>query len=461
MIATSGSPATPTKPLSLWRLAAYSALQLPMAMAALPIVLNVSHFYGKQFAVDLELLGAIFLFTRALDAVQDPVLGYFSDKLTHRRDGRMKMAMISVPILALGFYGVFAPPDLQPSALLVYLTIMLVIAHFGYSGITISYQALGAELSYDYHERTRVTVTREVFGIAGLLLGSALPVMLTSKLGEVEGYATLALWFIPILIIPSIVVWFFSPRAVTPPVVQHNTGSLVRDFAAPVRNRRFRLLLTVYLVNGTSVAIAASVVLFFIDDVVGSTQNVTWFILTYFGAGVASVPAWLWVARRSSKSFAWLCGVVMSAVGLFCAGFLGQGDVVPYLFICALAGFGLGSDYGLPPAILADVIHNEVSDSQGESGKYFGLWAMATKLMTAIGGGIALPLLAFMGYTPNAPSATWPLLVTYGLLPAAVKVGSGVMLWYIQVEANRPAVRDQVLGARAQNKRIIQKPGTH
>ncbi len=38
-------------------------------MAALPIVLNVSHFYGKQFAVDLELLGAIFLVTRALDAI--------------------------------------------------------------------------------------------------------------------------------------------------------------------------------------------------------------------------------------------------------------------------------------------------------------------------------------------------------------------------------------------------------
>ncbi len=421
-------------------------------MAALPIVLNLSHFYGKQFAVDLELLGAIFLFTRALDAIQDPILGYFSDKLTHRRDGRLKMAMASVPILALGFYGVFAPPDLTPSWLMVYLTVMLVIAHFGYSGITISYQALGAELSYDYHERTRVTVTREVFGIAGLLLGSALPVVLTTKLGEVNGYATLALWFIPILIIPSIVVWFFSPRAVTPPVVQHTSGSIVRDFAAPVRNRRFRLLLTVYLVNGTSVAIAASVVLFFIDDVVGSKQNVTWFILTYFGSGVVSVPVWLWLARRSSKSFAWLCGVIMSAVGLLCAGFLGNGDVVPYLFICALAGFGLGADYGLPPAILADVIHNEVSDSQGESGKYFGLWAMATKLMTAIGGGVALPLLGVMGYSPNAPSAAWPLLVTYGLLPAAVKAVSAVMLWFIQVEASRPNVRDQVMGGAAVHK---------
>jgi Na+/melibiose symporter-like transporter len=419
-------------------------LQLPLAMAALPIVLNISHLYGKQFAIDLTLLGAIFLFTRALDAIQDPIIGFYSDRLTHRRDGRLKLAMASVPLLALGFYGVFAPPDLSPSWLMIYLTVMLVVAHLGYSGVSISYHSLGAELSYDYHERTRVTVTREVFGIAGLLLGSALPVILTTKLGEIPGYATLGLCFVPALLIPAAIVWFFSPRAVTPPVVQRSSGSLVRDFSAPMRNRRFRLLLGVYLVNGTSVAIAASVVLFFIDDVVGAGSQKQWFILTYFGAGVGSVPIWLWIAKRSSKSFAWLCGVIISAVGLFCAGFLGNGDVVPYLLICALAGVGLGADYGLPPAILADVIHNEVSDSQGESGKYFGLWAMATKLMTAIGGGMALPLLALMHYTPNAPSATWPLLVTYGFLPAAVKVISAILLWFVRIEAARPCVRDQM-----------------
>ncbi len=423
-------------------------------MAALPIVLNISHFYGKQLGVDLEILSVIFVFTRALDAIQDPILGYFSDRLTHRRDGRLKMAIASVPLLAIGFYGAFAPPDLTPSWLVIYLTVMLMIAHFGYSGVSISYQALGAELSYDYHERTRVTVTREVFGILGLLLGSALPVMLTAKLGEIDGYATLALWFIPILIVPSIVVWFGSPRAVTPPVVQHSSGSLMRDFAAPLRNGRFRRLLIIYLVNGTSVAIAASVVLFFIDDVVVSPHNKQWFILTYFGSGVASVPVWLWLARRSSKSFAWLCGVIMSAIGLLCAGFLGHGDIVPYLLICALAGFGLGADYGLPPAILADVIHNEVSDSQGESGKYFGLWAMATKLMTAIGGGLALSVVGVLGYKPNEPSPTWPLLVIYGLLPAAVKAVSAVMLWFIQVEASRPNVRDQVMGGGAVHKPI-------
>ena len=35
---------------------------------------------------------------------------------------------------------------------------------------------------------------------------------------------------------------------------------------------------------------------------------------------------------------------------------------------------------------------------------------------------------------------------------------AAVMLWLVQVEANRPSVRDQVLGARAQHEPIIRKP---
>ena len=39
------------------RLVAYSTLQLPLAMAALPVVLNVSHFYGEVLKVPLEVMG--------------------------------------------------------------------------------------------------------------------------------------------------------------------------------------------------------------------------------------------------------------------------------------------------------------------------------------------------------------------------------------------------------------------
>ena len=57
------------------RLIAYSTLQLPLAMAALPVVLNVSHFYGEILKLSLQIMGPIFIFARVVDAIQDPVIG--------------------------------------------------------------------------------------------------------------------------------------------------------------------------------------------------------------------------------------------------------------------------------------------------------------------------------------------------------------------------------------------------
>jgi GPH family glycoside/pentoside/hexuronide:cation symporter len=417
-------------------------LQLPLAMAALPIVLNVSHFYGKHFAVNLTLIGVIFLLTRLIDAIQDPLIGYFSDRLTHRKNGRLWMAVGSVPILGIGFFAVFSPPDLTGHAMLLYLLLALIVVHLGYSGVSISYHSLGAELSYDYNERTRVTVWREVFGILGLLLGAALPPYLVTLFGELQGHARLAVTFLPLLLVPAILIWVFKPRPVTPPVPK-NAFSISRVFVAPFRNKRFRTLLAVYLINGSAVAIAASVVLFFIDDIVEAPQHKVWFILAYFASGMFSVPFWLWLSKRTSKSGAWFAGIIFSSGGLALAMFVGAGDVTGYLIVCVLAGFGLGADYGLPPAILADVIHNEVSDSQGESGKYFGLWAMATKITTAIGGGIALPMLDVLGYTPGSTDSSWALIAVYAALPAFVKLLAVAWLWRIRVESAKPSVRKQ------------------
>ena len=64
------------------RLVAYSTNQLPLNMAALPVVLNVSHFYGEVLKVPLGIMGLIFITTRVIDAIQDPVIGLISDKFT-------------------------------------------------------------------------------------------------------------------------------------------------------------------------------------------------------------------------------------------------------------------------------------------------------------------------------------------------------------------------------------------
>ena len=88
--------------LSFDRLVAYSTNQLPLNMAALPVVLNVSHFYGEILKVPLGIMGLIFIAARTIDAVQDPVIGLLSDRFTHRGSrGRLLFVALMLPLPGL------------------------------------------------------------------------------------------------------------------------------------------------------------------------------------------------------------------------------------------------------------------------------------------------------------------------------------------------------------------------
>ena len=110
----------------------------------------------------------------------------------------------------------------------------------------------------------------------------------------------------------------------------------------------------------------------------------------------------------------------------------------------AIAGIGLGADYGLPPSILADVINSkEGGDTQGKTGTYFGLWALSTKLATAIGAALSLPVVAWLGFNPEKNQySTSALIIVYIGLPVAIKIIAALLIWFVRIEASRGAVRE-------------------
>jgi GPH family glycoside/pentoside/hexuronide:cation symporter len=137
----------------------------------------------------------------------------------------------------------------------------------------------------------------------------------------------------------------------------------------------------------------------------------------------------------------------MTAAAMTLALLIGPGDFYWFLAISVVTGMGIGADYGLPPSILADVINSsEGGDTKGKTGTYFGLWALATKLATAIGAAGSLPVAAMLGFNPaTGQYGTTALVIVYIVLPVLIKVGAGVLIWFIRIEAERGSVRDELM----------------
>ncbi|MBL6617115.1 MAG: MFS transporter [Reyranella sp.] len=482
---TKAGLATTSVRLGFGRLIAYSTNQLPLNMAALPVVLNVSHFYGEVLKVPLGIMGLIFIAARVIDAVQDPIIGLISDKFTHRGPrGRLTFVALMLPLMIGGFYMLFHPPEpffVQPGLLASWLFVALFVVHLGYAGVSISYHAHGAELTDDYNERTRVTVGREVFGLLGMTIAVVLPTILTAPamFGDRQGYVYMGLIFIPIALAFALPTLIWSPPSVHPPVVRENPEIHVRyfrdwlvglfpalarptrkmeesstlcalvPFFAPMKNRLFRRLLLVFVINGSALGVAVSVMLFYVEHVLkGKKLEAGIILLVYFGAAALSVPMWLMLSKRFSKTAAWFIAMVITAAAMSLAVFLGAGDFAWFVPIAVITGMGIGADYGLPPSVLADIINSEEGkDTRGDTGAYFGLWALATKLATAVGAAGSLPVAALLGFNPSRGQYSGTaLVIVYIAVPVIIKLIAALLIWFIRIEAERGSVKDELLG---------------
>ncbi|MBE0619414.1 MAG: MFS transporter [Burkholderiales bacterium] len=409
------------------QLIAYGLFGLPLAMAALPLYVHLPKFYGGELGMSLALVGAILLAARLLDALQDPLLGYLSD----RARGRKRFVLAALPLLAAGMLGLFNPPAIAGTALALWLLVCLVVVYLGFSMGSISYQAWGAQISSDRNERTRITASRETFTLIGVVAAAALPAMLGS--GEAEQLSRFALLFVLLLAACAAITLWMSPEVPAPP---RPAGRMFAALAQPLGNGTFRKLLLVFVLNGIASAIPATLVLFFMSDVLQLGERAGLFLALYFVSGAAGMPLWVALARRYGKRNAWLAAMLLSIAAFAWAYGLGAGDAQAYAMVCILSGMALGADLALPPSLLADVMDEDANAAAARSeGAYFGIWNLVTKLNLALAAGIALPLLDALGYAPGTAGGGAALSFVYCLVPCALKLAAAAALWLLPLGA--------------------------
>lgn len=411
-------------------LVAYGFLRAPLALLELPLFVLLPAFYSREAGLAIAVVGLVLFAARLVDAIADPLIGAAIDRSRGAASYRRWIFAACIP-LAVGFGAMLHPPGWSPSGLAVWLAAGSVLTYLAWSTVTIAHQAWGAELSANPATRVRITGIREACGLAGVLASAALL--------EPQHASALAGLFVAVLVIAAALL-SRAPLPVAAAPVRSGAGdsALSAQGAAPRRswpwrelrqNRTFTRLLAVFMMNGTASALPATLVLFFVGDVLGDGARAPLFLLIYFAAAALGMPLWIRVGVLIGAQRAWLLGM-MAAVLAFAGAFaLGQGDYLAFGVICAVTGLALGADLAMPPALLAAAI--AASGGRGErEGAYFGVWSLATKLNLALAAGLGLPLIGLLGYQPGASdSNTFALSFAYAALPCLIKLIAAWLLW--------------------------------
>jgi GPH family glycoside/pentoside/hexuronide:cation symporter len=411
--------------LSNRALAAYAAAGLPLAAAALPVYVHAPKFYSA-LGLDLALIGVLLLAVRALDAVSDPLLGCLADRVPQRWGGRKAMLVAAVPVVAAGMVLLFHPPA-DGAGLALWLSLSLMLVYLGLSAASISYFALGSAWSRDYAERTRITAARGGAALTGVLLAAALPEWLAQQYGTAAGLELFSIAYVPVLVAAVVLTVLAGPGVA---VTVSGPSLRLHDVLRPLRNPRFRRLAAIFLVNGVAAAIPATLVLFYVADVLQRPDLTAMFLVLYFIAGAAGMPGWVRLATHIGKAYAWLLAMLLAVAAFIWAWFLGPGDVAVFAIVCVLSGLAFGADLALPASMLADVIDDDEGQGDRPDGAYFGLWHLLEKLALALAAGLAFPLLQALGYVPGVVAgAASALPLVYALLPCVIKLAAATLLW--------------------------------
>ena len=439
---TSQPSPVPSEHVSLGIKLAYGVPNLAGAAMLVPILIHMPKFYADVVVVPLGYLAIAIAVARALDALSDPLIGWLSDR-THTRWGRRRPYIaVGAPLCAIAFYALFTPPPaLHQQQAALWFGVAFILYSIFHTLYALPHYALGAELTLDYHERSRLFGVREAFTILGTIAASIAPGILIGSFhfSERSAFSTLgAVMAILLVVLYGMLVVVVRER---PDFVTRESNPFVPGVRRALRNRPFRILLLTYVVGSIAGAIPGTLMPFFNSYVIRPQNEARWlatFLATYFASGFLCLPLWVVLARRFGKRPTWLASFVMGITGGGAMFFLGQGDTIGLLILIAWAGSSFGAGLFLGPAMQADVIdYDELHTGKRREAQYSAFWAMLPKFVAIPSAAIPIAILGSIGYVPNAvqsPQVVLAIKAIFALTPAFCSTLAFFIAWRFAID---------------------------
>ncbi|WP_363082822.1 MFS transporter [Phenylobacterium sp. SCN 70-31] len=450
---TRGDRREPGAGLTTTQLVAFGFPAMTHALIASPVYAILPTYYAANTNVTLAEIGTIAAASRIIDALNDPLMGYVSDRYGTRFGHRKPWMIGAIVFCALAVFQLFSPPS---TATWVYFLVWSQVLYTGFTMFEVPRAAWGAEISRDYQERTRIGVYVGGFNIAGSLSFYLLPIAMGLLIGrsEIDGGTLSAIAWIYVIAMP---IGVLTSMAVVPrgDRVEQKRTRFIDVLRTIARSRPAQIFFGITMLWGLGQGVVLSCSFIFYTQYMGLGSFYALIMGALFLTGIIALPVWSRILQRVDRHRAWaLCiglPVLLSPIVLLLPR--GEAALIPILCLVVVRGFLSSPANFLPGAVLSDVIDYDTLKSGGnKAGNLFAFQMLLIKIAIATGGAIAFNLLDLADYNvggENTPAATTGLLLTYMGIPAVFHLSMAVLAWRFPIDRRRQGVIQRRLQQRA------------
>ena len=402
----------------------------------------------------------MFLVTKVVDAVSDPVMGLIADRTTTKW-GKFRPYLLwgAIPYGVLG-YAMFANPDLSDVGKLIYAYVTYTLMMLAYTAINVPYSALMGVISPSSVERTKVASYRFICAFAAAWLIGTFVTPLKNILGggnEAVGFQLTMIIFAVLSVALFWITFATTKERVTAVEIK---SDIRRDLRAVLGNGPWIALFIAAIFTLMNIAVRNGSLMYYFKYYVGDDGAQIFLIFdktaVFLSLGLMTMMLGITLTKTLCDYFEkrslLIVLTILNAISMAAFYVTPPDQYWLMVVINCIGTFVIGPTPALVWAMYADTAdYGEWKTGRRTTALVFSSLQFAQKLGLAVGAGLTGVILGWFGFVANelqSDASLAGIRFIFSFIPAVLALLGTVSIFFYKINSKTVQQIEQDLVAR-------------
>ncbi len=396
-------------------------------------------FYVDMLGLDMKKYSLVLFIYTFVDAIDNPVYGFLSDRTRTKWGRRRPWLLIGTPLLVLFFilfYNVPSFIESEKGMLFIYMLLMYILTGTLDSLVNANYGSLFPELFKKDEERAKTNGFRQICQLFAMAISIALTPMITDAIG----YRLTSLIY-GVVALAVMMFCFWGCREDTN-YEELEKPRLFDSIKALVTNPRFWIFGLAGAFYSAAFSLISQAIPFFVKYTLGLGGSMTTVMLAIvLGVAVIGIVIWSKVIQKVDIMKIWRTGFIIMAVAFIPLFFVNS--LVPTIAIAAVVGVGVAACLTTMDCIGAKIVDDDYRKHgikrEGIINSLMGVMNRLNGLYTSLAFYVASEYFGFISGDEPGDNPAMAARVLLCLFPAVAMIIASVITFFLKFPKDEKA----------------------